>query len=74
MVLLQSDLDRVCSVSRSWNLRLNISKCVAMRFGACNTGNNLHCSYSIDGKVLDFVAFHRDLGMLVKVDTQSYDT
>ena len=54
MMLLQSDLDRVCAVANLWNLRLNIGKCVLMRFGACNIGNNLSCSYSIDCKVLDF--------------------
>ena len=36
-----------------------------MRFGACNSGNNLSYSYSIDGKVLNFVTSHRDLGVLV---------
>ena len=36
-----------------------------MRFGTCNTGNNLSCGYSIDGKVLDFVTSHRDVGVLV---------
>ena len=36
-----------------------------MGFGTCNTGNNLSCGYSIDGKVLDFVTSHRDLGVLV---------
>ena len=56
IILLQRDLDGVCSFAKLWNLRLNINKCVAMRFGACNSGNNLHCSCSIDGKVLDFVA------------------
>ena len=34
MILLQSDLDRVGSVAKSWNLRFNISKCVALRFGS----------------------------------------
>ena len=47
-MLLQNDLDRVCSVVRLWNLRLNISKCVVMRFGACNADSALNCSYSID--------------------------
>ena len=32
-----------------------------MRFGNCKAGNNLSCSYSIDGKVLDFVTSHGDL-------------
>ena len=65
MMLLQSDLDRVCSVARSWNLRLNIGKGVVRRFGTCNTRNNLSCGYSIDGKILDFVTSHRDLSVLV---------
>ena len=34
MMQLQNDLDRVCSLARSWNLRLNIDKCVVMKFGA----------------------------------------
>ena len=59
MMLLQIDLHRVCSVVRLWNLRFNIGKCVIMRFGVCNTGNNLTHSYSIDGKVLKFVTSHR---------------
>ena len=65
MMLLKSGLDRVCSVARSWTMRLNIGKCVVMRFSTCNTGNNLSCGYSIDGKVLNFVTSHRDLGVLV---------
>ena len=72
-MLLQSDLDRVCSVARPWNLRLNISKCVVMRFGTCIAGNNLSCSYSIDGKVLDFVTSHRDLGVLVDSKLHFHD-
>ena len=48
---LQSDLDRVCSVARLWNLILNIDKCVVMRFGACNAGNNLGFNYSIDNSL-----------------------
>ena len=54
----------MCSVARSWNLRLNIDECVVMRFGAFNA-NNLGCSYSIDGKLLKCVTSHRDLGVLV---------
>ena len=36
-----------------------------MRFGTCNTGNNLSCGYSIDGKVLNFVTSQGDPGVLV---------
>ena len=70
---LQSDLDRICSVARSWNLRLNVDKCMVMRFGACNAGNNLGCSYSIDCKVLKFVTSHRDLGVLVDSKLRVHD-
>ena len=51
MMFLQGDFDRVCSVARSWNLRLNIGKREMMRVGTCNTCNNLSCGYSIDGNV-----------------------
>ena len=60
---LQMDLRRLYSVARSRNLRLNICKCVVTRFGTCNAANNLGCSYSIDGKLLNFVTSHRDLGV-----------
>ena len=73
MMLLQNGLDRICSIARTLNLRLNIGKCVAMRFGVCNTGNNLHCSYSIDGKALNFVTYHRDLGVLVDSKLRFHD-
>ena len=66
IILLQSDFDRVCSVARSWNLGLNISKCVVMRFSPCNAGNKLSSSYSIDDKVFDFVVSHTALGKLVE--------
>ena len=33
--------------------------------GACNAGNKLGCSYSIDGKLLKFVTSRKDLGVLV---------
>ena len=67
---LQTDLDRVCSGARLWNLRLNVGNCVAMRFGAYNTDNNFSCSYSIDGKVLDFVTSHKYFGRLMLIDSK----
>ena len=30
---MQRDLDSVCSLAKFWNLKLNIDKCVLMRFG-----------------------------------------
>ena len=58
MIRLQKDLDKVCSVARFWNLRLNINKCVVMRFGAYNADNRVDCNYSIDDKLLEFVTSH----------------
>ena len=34
MMSLQSDLSKGREIAKSWNLRLNIGKCVVMRFGA----------------------------------------
>ena len=63
MMRLQRNLDKVCSVIRSWNLRLNI-KCIAFRCGAYNPHNKMDCTYSADGKRLEIVTSHRDLGVL----------
>ena len=41
---LQRDLDSICKVSESWNLKLNASKCVTMRFG--NSGEVPHDVFS----------------------------
>ena len=72
-MLLQNNLGRVCSVARPCNSRLNIGKCVAIRFGACNAGHNLSCSYTIDSKVFGFVTSHRDLGVLVDSKLHFHD-
>ena len=65
MMQLQRDLDKICSVAKSWNLHLNISKYVAMRFGE-KKSHIIPSYYNISGKFLEFVAVHRSLG--VKVD------
>ena len=54
----------VCSVAKSWNLCLNVSKCAAMRFSGQKSEGILPF-YNIDGKFLEFVSVHRDLGVLV---------
>ena len=66
---MHNDLARVCSIARSWNLRLKIKKCVAMRFGACNAGNNFSSSYSIDNSVTS----HRNLGVFVDSQLHLHD-
>ena len=73
MMQLQKELDKVCSVARSWDLRLNINKCVVMRFGAYNADNRLDFNYSIDGKLLEFVTSHRDLSVLVDSKLRFHD-
>ena len=64
MVQLQRGSDMVCSVAKSWNLCLNVNKCVAMRFSA-QKSEEIPPFYDIAGKFLEFVSVHRDLGVLV---------
>ena len=40
-LLLQNDIDRTMSISRSWNLSLNPGKCVIMHFGR-GTADDVH--------------------------------
>jgi hypothetical protein len=68
MACLQSDLDRVYTVSSSWNLSLNPDKCVVLRFsrrfvGLAELGGGV--MYSLGGSELQFSEAHRDLGVLV---------
>ena len=63
---LQTDLNLISNVSRSWNLGLNKTKCVVMRFGRGRvyeegSGSGSH----IDGVELKLVKSHRDLGVIV---------
>ena len=53
--------------SRSWNLKLNASKCVAIRFGIGSSVEALDGTYFVEGNSLSFVSSYRDLG--VTVDT-----
>ena len=62
---LQQDLDSIVRKSQSWNLKLNIDKCVAMRFGKRSLHNFSMVRYSIDGRELEFVTSYRDLGVVV---------
>ena len=64
MMQLQRGSDMVCSVAKSWNLCLNVSKCVAIRLSA-QKYEGIPPFYDIDGKFLKFVSVHRDLGVLV---------
>lgn len=62
---LQADLDLLVSLSRSWNLKLNPSKCVVMRFGGRTPTDGDNSGYTLEGAPLKLVKSHRDLGVLV---------
>jgi len=68
MSVLQDDLNRVTNAARSWNLSLNLSKCVVIRFTRRFIGSDLalaQSQYYIDNHVLEFVNSYRDLGVTV---------
>ena len=54
----------VGSVAMSWNFSLNSSKCIAMRFSA-QKFEVIPAFCNIDGKYLEYLSVHRDLGVLV---------
>ena len=61
---LQTDLDSIARHSSSWNLTLNPTKCVFMRFG--NRSSDEQASgYAIQEDQLSSVVVYRDLGVLV---------
>ena len=65
---LQRDLDDIFIISGSWNLKLNPSKCVVVRFG--RGGSTLGCGsgYTLGDSELRFVNSHRDLGIVFDSD------
>ena len=65
--LLQGDLDRLASVSQSWNLRLNPAKCVVLRFGVRSSRGDEDAAsgYMLGGEEIRLVKSHRDLGVTV---------
>ena len=62
---LQRDLDDLFQASSSWNLKLNPEKCVVMRFGGGCRGSESGSGYFINGRELQLVKSHRDLGIAV---------
>ena len=64
--LLQDDLDLLVERSRSWNLTLNPSKCVVIRFGGRPCGDDVvNSGYRLEDVPLKLVKSHRDLGVLI---------
>ena len=62
-VRLQNDLNYIADTSLSWNLKLNPSKCVLMRFDEKSVTDQVF--YSIYGTSLFFVESFRDLGITI---------
>ena len=62
---LQQDLDSLYSISASWNLKLNPSKCVMIRLGSTCYDDGDDSGYSLGGSSLKLVKTHRDLGVLI---------
>ena len=62
---LQSDLNNLSAISTSWNLNLNPSKCVLIRFGTKNYSDGDDSGYMLGGTSLKLVKTHKDLGVLV---------
>ena len=62
--LLQSDLKSISDWASTWQLPLNISKCVALHFGY---GNPKH-TYSLDSQVVARAVCEKDLGVHVTED------
>ena len=66
-LVLQRDLDMIFEVSRSWNLKLNLGKCVVMRFGAGGRGvaEGMGSGCFLGGVELKLTLAHKDLGVFV---------
>ena len=71
---LQSDLDKVSSWSRRWELFFNENKFVLIRF--CSTNPDCTTVYKVNDKVIDCKTHHKDLGILYSHNltwTEHYD-
>ena len=66
-MVLQADLDELTDIASSWNLTLNVGKCVlrfSRRFVGCNVvGNELE--YKVGNRILEIVENHQDLGVIL---------
>ena len=67
MGTLQRDLDRLISTAASWNLQLNTSKCVIMRFFRERSRGLEQFKYILNEVSLDYVEEYKDLGVTVDV-------
>ena len=70
---LQRDLDSLVTVSESWNLKLNYSKCVVMKFGVRTAARDVRSGYFLGDTELSQVQSHRDLGVIVDPSLRFHD-
>ena len=70
---LQRDLDSLVSVSESWNLKLNYSKCVIMKFGVGTAVRGVRSGYFLGDTELSQVQSYRDLGVIVDTSLRFHE-
>jgi len=66
---LQLDLDALCTWAEDRQMKFNISKCKVMHTGLRNT----NCSYFMNGQLLNSVAEHKDLGVIISSNLKVAD-
>ena len=70
---LKKNLNKVCSVAKSSNRKLNIDKSVVMRFRSHAINDNINFNYNIGGRILEFVSSHKNLYVLVDSRLQFHE-
>ena len=65
--VLQEDINTMVNTSESWNLKVNLDKCVVMRFSPrnCRLPHSGVSPYQVRGTYLQFTQSHVDLGVVV---------
>ena len=72
---LQRNIDLLVQTSQSWNLTLNHSKCVVIRFTARNSPlvHTGLAPYTVGGQHIRFVESHSDLGITIDRNLKFHD-
>ena len=60
----QKDIDTLHSTAASWGLKMNLKKCIALRFPGSGS-NQGRSGYFLDGQQIPFADSHVDLGVTV---------
>lgn len=61
---LQTDLDHISSWCDAWLMKLNVTKCKAMRISRC-ISHNVPCDYTLNHSNLDLVSSYKYLGVYI---------